>query len=124
LVAANDVYLPLAGTYEIFEKAPAPKQMVILRRADHMHFMDDVEKLHETARTTSPLTAELTWIPKDMQPIGELCSGEQAHVFVRGLTLCHVDAVLKRREEARRFLVGDIEAELARRSVDVIAQKP
>ena len=35
LVAENDVPLPLAGMYELFERAPSPKQMVILRRADH-----------------------------------------------------------------------------------------
>ncbi len=123
LVAENDACLPLAGMYEIFERTPATKRMVILRRADHMHFMDDAEELHETVRTTPPWTAELAWLPQEMQPIAELCSGEQAHRFVRGLTLCHMDAVLRRQEEARRFLVGDIEAELARRGVDVIAQK-
>ena len=80
--------------YEIFERTPATKQMVILRRADHMHFMDNVEELHETVRTM-PWPGDLAWLPKEMRPIAELCSGEQAHLFVRGLTLCHMDAVLK-----------------------------
>jgi predicted dienelactone hydrolase len=123
LVAENDACLPLAGMYELFERTPATKQMVILRRADHMHFMDHAEELHETIRTTPPWTEELAWLPKDMQPIAELCSGEQAHTFVRGLTLGHLDAVLRRQGEARRFLAGDIEAELAERGVDVIAHK-
>jgi len=116
LVAENDVSLPLAGMYESFERTPATKQMFILRRADHMHFMDDVEEMHEAVRTT-PWTGELAWMPKEMLPIAELCSGEQAHMFVRGLTLCHLDAVLKREENARQFLQGDVEAELARRDV-------
>jgi predicted dienelactone hydrolase len=124
LVAENDACLPLAGMYEIFERTPGTKRMVILRRADHMHFMDNVEELHEAVRTMPPLTAELAWLPKEMQPISELCSGEQAHVFVRGLTLCHMDSVLRRQTEAQRFLVSDIEMELAGRGVDVIAQKP
>jgi dienelactone hydrolase len=123
LVAENDIMTPLTGMYELFDRTPASKQMVILRRADHAHFMDNVEQEHETARTM-PWAGALDWIPKEMRPIAELCSGEQAHLFVRGLTLCHMDAVLRRREEARRFLVGDIEAELAMRSVDVIAHKP
>jgi dienelactone hydrolase len=123
LVAENDVFLPLAGMYELFERTPATKQMVILRRADHMHFMDNVEEMHETVRKM-PFTAESAWIPKEMRSITELCSGEQAHLFVRGLTLCHLDATLKRQEEARQLLVGDIEAELAGRGVDVIAHKP
>ena len=123
LVAEDDVSLPLAGMYELFERTPATKHMVILRRADHMHFMDNVEEMHETVRAMT-FPGELAWIQKEMQPITELCSGEQAHVFVRGLTQCHMDATLRREEDARRFLAGDIKAELAARGVDVIAHKP
>jgi dienelactone hydrolase len=119
LAAENDILLPLAGMYELFERTPATKQMVILRRADHLHFMDNVEEVHEAMRKM-PFSGELAWIPKEMRPIAELCSGEQAHLFVRGLTLCHMDAVLSQREEAHRFLAGDIEDELAVRGVDVI----
>lgn len=123
LVAENDISLPLAGMYELFVRTPATKQMVILRRADHMHFMDNVEEMHEAVREM-PFTGELAWLPKEMRPIAELCSGEQAHLFVRGLTLCHMDAMLRREEEARRFLVGNIEDELAVRGVAVIVHKP
>lgn len=123
LVAENDTSLPLAGMYEIFERTPATRRMVILRRADHMHFMDNVEEMHETVRAMA-FPAELAWLPKEMLPIAELCSGEQAHLFVRGLTLCHMDAVLRRQEEAQRFLAGDMEAELALRGVDVIVHQP
>jgi hypothetical protein len=110
LVAENDTSLPLAGMYEIFERTPATKQMVILRRADHLHFMDDVEEMHETVRAMQ-FPAELAWIPKEMRPIAELCSGEQAHLFVRGLTLCHMDARLRRQEEAQRFLAVEMDVE-------------
>jgi dienelactone hydrolase len=123
LVGENDVSLPIAGMYEIFERTPATKQMVVLRRADHMHFMDNVEELHESVRTTQ-WPGELDWLPKEMRPIAELCSGEQAHLFVRGLTLCHMDAMLNRQEEAQRFLAGDLKAELAERGVEVIVHKP
>jgi len=123
LVAENDVPLPLAGMYELFERTRSTKQMVILRRADHAHFMDNVEQEHETGRTV-PWSGELNSMQKEMRPIAELCSGEQAHLFVRGLTLCHMDAVLRRHEGAQRFLAGDIEAELAHRGVTVIAHKP
>src|SRR5262245_58530891 len=123
LVAENDVPIPLAGMYELFERTPATKQMVILRRADHMHFMDNVEEMHEIVRKM-PFTGESAWIPKEMRPIEELCSGAQAHLFVRGLTLCHMDATLMGREEAQGRLIGAIESELAKRGVDVIAHKP
>ncbi|MEW6735284.1 MAG: hypothetical protein AB1489_28590 [Acidobacteriota bacterium] len=123
LVAEHDTSLPLAGMYEIFERTPATKQMVILRQADHMHFMDDVKIMHEAFRTM-PLTGDLAEIQKEMRPIAELCSSEQAHLFIRGLTLCHMDAILRQQEEAQQFLLGDIEAELAVRGVDVIVHKP
>jgi predicted dienelactone hydrolase len=122
LVAENDVSLPLAGMYEIFDRTQTTKQMVILRRADHMHFMDCVEEMHETVRNTQ-WPAELAWIQREMRPIKELCSGEQAQLFVRGLALCHMDAVLKRQEPAQRLLAGDVEQELRERGVEVIAHK-
>lgn len=122
LAAENDISVPLDGMYELFERTPAAKRMVILRRADHLHFMDDVEQLHEAVRAM-PFSGELAWIPKEMRPIAELCSGEQAHLFARGLTLCHLDATLRRQEEAREFWTGDLEAELAARGVDAIVYK-
>lgn len=123
LVAENDASLPLAGMYEIFERTPATKLMVVLRRADHMHFMDNVEELHEAVRAM-PFTGELAWLPEEMQPIAQLCSGEQAHLFVRGLTLCHMDAHLRQQENAQRFLAGDLESELASRGVEAFAHQP
>jgi dienelactone hydrolase len=135
LAAENDTPLPLDGMFEIFERAPQPKRMAILRRADHLHFVDDVERKHEESRL-APLTGqEWDWIAKEMLPISELCSGEEAHLFIRGLTVCHMDAALKRTqahsesvvrvsEEARRFLGGGIEAELRSRGVDAILHRP
>ena len=113
LVADDDVSLPLAGMYELFDRTEATKRMIILRRADHMHFMDNVEEIHETVRQMT-FPEELSWIPREMKPISELSSGDQAHLFVRGLTLAHMDAVLKQSEEARRFWQGDIIASTRR----------
>ena len=117
LIAENDTPLPLAGMYELFDRTPPEKLMLVLRRADHCHFLDDVEQQHEAMRAM-PVTPELAWLPKGMLPIAELCSGEQAHLFVRGLTLCQMDAILKQRKEARQFLAGDVETELAVRRVE------
>lgn len=119
LVADNDVCLPLAGMYELFDRTQATKRMIILRRADHMHFMDNVEEMHETLRQMT-FPEELSWISKGMKPISQLSSGDQAHVFVRGLTLAHMDAVLKRSGEARRFWTGDIVQQLAARDVEAV----
>jgi len=123
LVAENDVPLPLAGMYELYERTPATKRMVILRRADHAHFMDNVEELHESFRTM-PVTGDLVQFQKETRPIAELCPGEHAHVFTRGLTLSHMDAALRRQASAQRFLAGDLKAELARRGIDVMVHQP
>ena len=123
LVAENDISVPLAGMYELFERTPGTKQLIILRRADHAHFIDNAEEVHETVRKM-PWAGELAWIAEEMRPIAEFCSGEQAHLFARGLTLCHMDAILRQQEEAHRFLAGNIEAALSGRRVDVIMHTP
>src|SRR6516225_8156187 len=95
LVAADqDACLPIEGMYELFERAPAPKKMVVLERADHMHFVDDVEKSHEAFRTM-PMEGDLAKIQADMRPIAELCTGEEAHRFIQEVTLAHFNATLK-----------------------------
>jgi predicted dienelactone hydrolase len=103
LAAENDIMTPLEGIRELFERTPATKRMAVLSRADHLHFVDAVEEEHEAARTMK-WGGKLSWIPKEMRPIGELCSGEEAHSFVRGHALAHMDAFLRGREDARRFL--------------------
>lgn len=105
VVAENDTMLPLDGMRELFERTTSTKRMFILRRADHLHFVDDVEEKHEAARTMN-WPADLAWLRDEIRPIGELCSGEEAHRFVRGLTLAHFDATLRDSEAARQFLAN------------------
>lgn len=120
LAAEDDTPVPLDGVRELFGRAPAPKRMFVLRRADHQHFVDDVEGEHEALRAMS-MPGEAAWIPAAMRPISELCSGQQAHDFTRGLTLAHLDAAMRGRDAARRFLGGDVRAALAARGVEAIA---
>ena len=105
--------------YELFERTPDPKQLITLRRADHMHFVDNVEQAHEAFRTMSPVPRELADMQKEMIPIAELSSGEQAHLWIRGLAVAHMDAFLKDQRKAIEFLAGDIAGELAKRGVEV-----
>jgi predicted dienelactone hydrolase len=120
LAAENDVATPPDGVIELFDRTPGSKRMFILRRADHQHFVDDVEESHEALRSMS-LPGDAAWIPGAMLPIAALCSGEEAHLFTRGLTLSHLDAALRRDRSAERFLDCDVEAALAARGVDVVA---
>ena len=123
LAAENDVPVPPAGVRELFDRTPATKQMAILRHADHQHFADDVEASHEALRALT-LPGEAAWIPAAMRPIAELCPGEHAHLFARGLALAHLDATLRRSAAAAEFLAGDLEAELAARGVEAITHRP
>ena len=123
LAAENDTMIPLPGVAELFHRTRSSKRMFILRRADHQHFVDDVEGEHEAIRTAS-FPGEAAWIPAAMRPIAELASAEQAHLFVRGLTLAHLDAVLRQVEAADRFLAHDVEVALAVRGVEGLRFNP
>jgi hypothetical protein len=123
LAAEQDVPVPLAGVHELFDRTPGSKRLLVLRRADHQHFVDEVEREHEAVRAMS-FPDEAAWIPAAMRPIADLCPGEQAHLFVRGLTLGHLDATLRQHDAATRFLAGGVEAELAARGVEAIAHRP
>jgi dienelactone hydrolase len=119
LVADRDSLLPLPGMHELLAKTPsAQKKMVVLQNADHMHFCDRVEEVHELFRMMPP-PGDFERIAKTVPPISELCPGEHAYQFVRGLGLAHMDAHLKGNEAAARFLAGNIEAVLAARGVQV-----
>jgi len=122
LAAENDVPIPLEGVYELFDRTPSPKRMFILRRADHQHFIDSVEEAHEAVRAAT-FPGEAAWIPAAMRPIGELSSGEEAHTFVRGLTLAHIDATLRQMNAADRFQSGDVEALLVARGVQAFVHR-
>jgi len=122
LAAENDVPIPLAGVYELFDRTQSSKRMFILRRADHQHFIDDVEETHEAVRAAT-FPPEAAWIPVAMRPVAELSSGEQAHTFVRGLTLAHFDATLRQMNTADRFLSSDVEADLAARGVEAFVHR-
>jgi dienelactone hydrolase len=117
LAAADDVPIPLGAVRELFGRTPGSRRMFVLHRADHQHFLDDVEGQHEALRTMT-LPGDAAWIPAAMRPVSELCSGAQAHDFVRGLALAHFDATLRQSEAAARFLTGDAAAALAVQGVD------
>jgi predicted dienelactone hydrolase len=119
LVAEQDTALPLDGMGELFERTPPPRRMVILRRADHLHFVDEVEREHEAMRAI-PASGDLEWISQ-MRPIAELCPAWQAHLFVRGLALAHLDTTLRDDERAGLLLRGDLQAVLAERGVEAVS---
>lgn len=117
-----DVPVPLEGVREIFTRAPEPKQMFVLQRADHQHFADDVEASHEALRA-SVLPGEAAWMTAAMRPASELCPGQHGHLFARGLTLAHLDAALRADTAAQHFLTDGALRALAARGITA-AQYP
>jgi predicted dienelactone hydrolase len=112
-----DVPVPLEGVQEIFSRAPEPKWMFVLRRADHEHFGDDVETSHEALRAMT-LPGEAAWMTAAMRPASELCPGEHGHLFTRGLALAHLDFALRGSGAAEDFLAERAVRALAARGVD------
>jgi dienelactone hydrolase len=112
-----DVPVPLEGVREVFARAPEPKRMFVLHRADHEHFADDVEASHEALRAMT-LPGEAAWMSAAMLPASELCPGEHGHLFARALTLAHFDSALRGDAVATEFLAGRAERALAARGVD------
>jgi hypothetical protein len=123
LTGDRDVPVQLDGVQEIFGRAPEPKRMFVLRRADHEHFADDVEGSHEALRAMT-LPGEAAWMTAAMLPMSQLCPGEHGHVSARGLSLAHLDAVLRGNDAADRFLAAGAESALAARGVQAVQYQP
>ena len=122
VVADRDTLLPLDGMRNMLKRAPAGTQMVIMRDADHMHFCDRIEEVHEMFRLM-PQDPLFQPIQAAIPPITELCPGDHAQLAVRGLTLAHFDAHLRGSESAARFLAGDLPGSLRGHGVEVTVAK-
>jgi len=118
IVANRDTLLPLAGMHELLERTPAAKRMIVIKNADHMHFCDRVEEVHELFRLM-PVDPVFAPLQPAVPPITELCPGEHSQATIRGLGLAHMDAHLRGVEAAARFLAGDVRATLGARGIAV-----
>jgi predicted dienelactone hydrolase len=118
VVADRDTLLPLDGMRGLLQRAPGGTKMVILKDADHMHFCDRIEEIHEMFRLM-PQDPLFQPIQAAIPPITELCPGAHAQLAIRGLALAHFDAHLRGSESSARFLSGDVSAALAAQDVNV-----
>jgi dienelactone hydrolase len=122
LVADRDSLLPLDGMHELLGKTPGDPRMVVLENSDHMHFCDNVEQTHEMLRLISsmaPPEGPSPIGPEGVPPMSELCPGEHAYAFIRGLGLAHMDAHVRESGDAARLLARDLGALLKDRGVSV-----
>jgi dienelactone hydrolase len=117
LAAENDVPVPLDDVLDVYHRAGEPRRLVVLRRADHQHFVDDVAGDHEALRAMA-LPGDAAWMPAAMLPMARLTPPEQAHAFTRGLTLAHLDACLRGDARARAWLASGVAEHLAARQIE------
>jgi len=123
LAAEKDTLIPLNAVIDLFNRTPKPKRMVVLNNADHFHFNDGIEQVHEFFRNLSLTMGgnnpETEILSKSMQPVSELHPSKGAYEYIRGLGLAHMDAYLKDNKEAMEFLESDLKTLLANRNIDV-----
>jgi dienelactone hydrolase len=123
LVGDRDSWLPLYGTLQLFRDLGSVARMVVLDRADHNHFVDDVEEghrwLYEYTVELAQRYPEENWqyVADSMSPIEDLMPGTAANEICRAMTLAHFDAILRELPEAIDFLAGDPEGKLRRRGL-------
>jgi len=123
LAAEKDTLVNINSIHDLFNRSKDPKGMIILNNADHFHFHELPEFIHEMIRSQPELlfgdTPVSKWIKETMLPFTELCPGKNAEDFLRGLGLAHMDAHLKSNQTAADWLKGDIEGIMTGKGIDV-----
>jgi len=127
LAAENDTLVPLYSVNDLYSSTHEPKQMVILKNADHFHFVEHIKLVYDVLVPELEKffgdNPETKSIKENILPFSVSCSPEKAHDFLLGLGLAHFDAHLKQNPEAAKWLAGDIKAQMAERGIEVIAKK-
>jgi len=102
VAAELDASIPLDSIEDLFDRTPGCKRLVVIPKADHLHFVDQAETSHEAVRAMN-FPKDLAWLRQAMRPFGELLPEAEAHRRVRGYALAHLDATLKAMREAVAF---------------------
>lgn len=127
LAGELDPFVALPDVRELHGKLRAPKRIAVLKRAGHLHFVDNAEAAHEGLRTwyasgTFPdPELDTSALAEAMRPFSELCSEADGAAAARGFCLAHMDAQLGRAAAAAAFLAGDLVTTFAARGIDLEA---
>ena len=121
LAGDRDSLLPLYGQLALLRMIPATdKQLVCLARADHNHFVDDIDVGHQWMAEFIQQVADIfpngpgDWplVARSISPIEQLTPGEDAKRAWRGVVTAHFDAHLRDNAQAREA-VNNIDAMLS-----------
>lgn len=110
IVADDDSVLPLEGMHDLLQRTPSVDRMVVLVDADHFHFCDGAEVVHDLM---APLMGEGARLSSDLVP------GAHAYDVTNGLGLAHFDAELRKIPEATVLLERPLDEVLAERGINV-----
>ena len=118
IVAERDTVLPLETMQHLFARSGAPKRMVNILNADHMHFCDRPKTVHELFRSIPQVARALTG-ERRMAPFAELASGKACLQFIRGLGRAHLDATLTSEPDATAWLDNQVLSFASRVGVEI-----
>lgn len=110
IVADEDSVLALEGMHDLLAKGESIDKMVVLVNADHFHFCDGVELVHDMM---APLMGGQT------KKSSEFIPGAHAYDVTNGLGLIHFDASLRKLPEAISLAERDPKELLAARGIAV-----
>jgi len=119
LAAELDSLIPVAGVKDLFSRLASARGLAVLGAADHWHFCDNVEEVHDLMVGLSTGLGVSGIVPSS-----ELCPGEAAGSFTTGLATAHFDAHLKRSTEAAAFLERDLVSEFSERGINIDFTRP
>ena len=119
LCADRDCIIPLQVQLENLKRLENEYRMVIMFRADHNHFVDDIDDVGQVwlkdflvrlANIFPDPEMNLKLMAERCCRPGQLVDVNTAKEVWRGLILAHMDRVLKRNADASDFIRGDIDA--------------
>ena len=110
LVADEDSVLPIDGMHDLLARVESIDRMIVLVNADHFHFCDNVELVHDMM---APIMGGQS------KASAEFVAGSAAYTFIDGLGLAHFDAHLRADDGAVALLRRPLDDVMAEQGVVV-----
>ncbi len=110
IVADDDAVLPLPMMRDLLAHAPAVQRLVMLVNADHYHFCDNAELVHDLMNGA---------LGEGSRPSSDFIPGAHAYEVTKSLGLAHFDATLRGNADAAALLDADLPAHFAARGITV-----
>lgn len=123
LAGGHDAVIAVEDLRDLHRELAAPKQFAVLAGAGHVHFNDDAQEMHESARELwlsgqmRIAGMDLVALAEASRPFSELCPAAHGGDTLRALCTGHMDTHLKGDGDARRFLTDGLSGSFAARGI-------